>query len=511
MEEPGPARRRALAALRPWLFLVVVIALAAALLAPYRHFTTDDAFIHFRFARHLARGDGFSYNQGVPTYGDTAPLWVLSVAPLGLALVRIGAAPAVMHASCGGMDAWHLAAKLLDAGAILLAVVCFALLARRRLGRYTGATLAACLLFVIDPWWVKWGMAGMETPLAVLLALAALRCRDLARDSGRVDVWTPLTIGVGFLVRPEMALFGVALVVDILANERRRRRADLVAALTGGLLPVVPWLVYAAATFGTVVPNTFAARQDVNYSLAYVVVKLGKILASAYAVPLVAIVVALIAGRRAAGGERWGRINLFPLLSIALVLGFYVGARVSVGARYVLLVSPFILLLGYEVLIGALDTTRARRVLRGAVLVAIAVLLLGVQVIAVRFVTRWPLGLDGHLFDIACFLRDETPPGAVVAAHEIGVLGHVSERPIVDLAALVSPDLTPYSRTGSVARSLGGRHVDYLVWNANEHPDRRLLDDMAGRLTPLLVRRVHREGSSHRGGWQYYTVYRVRP
>jgi hypothetical protein len=205
------------------------------------------------------------------------------------------------------------------------------------------------------------------------------------------------------------------------------------------------------------------------------------------------------------------RANLFPLLSILLVLGFYVVWRVSVGARYVLLVSPYVLLLGYELVIAALDGTRLRRVLRGALLVAVAIQLLGVQLYAVRFVTRWPLGLDARLFEIACFLRDETPVGAVVATHEIGVVGHVSGRRILDLASLVSPDVTPYARTGSVARSLGGRPVDYLVWNANEHPDRRLLDAMAGRLTPLLVRRVHREGSSHLGGWQYYTVYRVAP
>jgi hypothetical protein len=60
-----------------------------------------------------------------------------------------------------------------------------------------------------------------------------------------------------------------------------------------------------------------------------------------------------------------------------------------------------------------------------------------------------------------------------------------------------------------VARSLGNHRADYLVWNANHDPDHRLLADMAGRLAPLQTRTVHREASSHRGGAQFYTVYRL--
>ena len=32
----------------------------------------DDAWIHFQFARNLARGDGLSFNPGQPTSGSTA-------------------------------------------------------------------------------------------------------------------------------------------------------------------------------------------------------------------------------------------------------------------------------------------------------------------------------------------------------------------------------------------------------------------------------------------------------
>ena len=94
---PSPTRETA----RPvaawpghWLHWVLLVALAAALSAPYRRFTTDDAFIHFQFARNLANGRGFSYNSDEPTYGDTSPLWVFMLAGTGRLLAATGRAPA---------------------------------------------------------------------------------------------------------------------------------------------------------------------------------------------------------------------------------------------------------------------------------------------------------------------------------------------------------------------------------------------------------------------------------
>ena len=40
----------------------------------------DDSWIHFQFARNVARGYGFSYNPGQETPGSTSPLWVYVLA-----------------------------------------------------------------------------------------------------------------------------------------------------------------------------------------------------------------------------------------------------------------------------------------------------------------------------------------------------------------------------------------------------------------------------------------------
>jgi hypothetical protein len=504
-EHVGPAVNSASAAPRPRRALAIAVLVASALLlwAPYRNFTTDDAFIHYRFARNLAGGEGFSFNPGTPTYGDTSPLWVLAVAGLGDRLVAWGVAPrSPADATAGGLvdgaDAWRLASKLIAFVALVAAVVLFYAIAARRfpIPRWSGFVVT--LLFILDPWLIKWGLSGMETALAVAVGLLAWWLRDRHRNCGRLDPWTPLVLGLGALVRPEVVLLLIALIADVALSERRRRTGDLVLTLVLSAIVALPWLIYADRTFGTLVPNTLAARRDVNYSMLYIMGKMGTILASTYLIPFVGCGWAIVRARASRSAL------VFPLLAVGLVLGFYLLWHVSVGARYLLLVTPFITLIGYGTLVEGL-----RPAWRNACLVMAAAALIAVQWGAVRFVTRWPLGLDARLFEVAQYLATQTPEDAVVAAHEIGVIGHVGDRKIVDLAGLVSPDLVPFSRTGSVARSLADRPVDYLVWNSNLSPDRWLLEDMEGRLDPVLVRKVHREGSSHLGGWQYYTIYRV--
>src|SRR5512136_2961371 len=71
---------------RALLLALVVAGLFAAYLAVELNqnrepgFPLDDSWIHLTFARNLARGWGFAYNQGQPVAGSTAPLWTLILA-----------------------------------------------------------------------------------------------------------------------------------------------------------------------------------------------------------------------------------------------------------------------------------------------------------------------------------------------------------------------------------------------------------------------------------------------
>ncbi len=49
-----------------------------------RHAGYDDSFITFRYARNIASGHGFVYNQGERYLGTTAPFYCLLLAAFGL-------------------------------------------------------------------------------------------------------------------------------------------------------------------------------------------------------------------------------------------------------------------------------------------------------------------------------------------------------------------------------------------------------------------------------------------
>lgn len=143
--------------------------LALVLLVPFRDYLTDDSFIHFQFAKHLLRGEGFAFNAGDPTYGATSPLWVLLLAATGAAVPGAAATPD----ATGSMPSLAWIAKAWGAIFTALAVLGLARLARR-LGWEPWLVVAAAILVAVHPWSTRWAISGMETPLALFAAVAAL-------------------------------------------------------------------------------------------------------------------------------------------------------------------------------------------------------------------------------------------------------------------------------------------------------------------------------------------------
>ena len=64
------------------------------------------------------------------------------------------------------------------------------------------------------------------------------------------------------------------------------------------------------------------------------------------------------------------------------------------------------------------------------------------------------------------WLRENTPPGATVAALDIGAIGFVGERRILDLAGLVSPEILALGRERGFAAM-----VESGVWLETIRPD----------------------------------------
>lgn len=465
------------------------------LLRPY---LTDDTYIHLRYARNLIERGELSFNPGEATYGATSPLWVL-----GLAGLLAAGAPPVAAAKGLGLLAGLL--TLLVAGGLL-----------RGLRLPAGWRAAVLLLVAADAWLVRWAASGMETPLAAALLTALLwpilRPPPPARAGRALLAWGALA-GLAGLTRPEFLLVGPTALPWVVWRLRRRGPAAprapgaaplLGSAALGWLVAVLPWLLYARHAFGRLTPETAAAKSGTALlapaallaSAARSAGQLAAVQAPLWAAVLAVGALALLAARRrpaaagtiaaagdrgggrgGAGGADAGEVALVGAVATwALVLaGGYAVKQVWVISRYLAPLTPPLLLALAAVArwsVGAL-AGRGRR-LALALLAAGAVgtagldgwwLLARVRPHAVAF----GRDLHGCYHALGEWLRTNTPPGAVVAALDIGAVGWASQRRVLDLMGLVSPRLMELGRRlGFEEMVAGGRWLevevpDYLV------------------------------------------------
>ena len=236
--------------------VAVAATLAHALL--YLGWMLDDAYISFRYARHLARGDGMVFNVGERVEGYTNFLWVLLCA-LG---IRVGVGPELLTPLL----------SLASVVALALVVRAASLWLSTRDDGVTdpSAALAAMTVVAATQSIALYGSNGLETVLfAVWVALAAWSM--VARWPLRFAAFTSLA----FLTRPEAGLVGVA-GVGLFALDAARdpsRRAALAKALVALAAGVLPYLGWKLSWFGAVLPNTFHAKPgNLAVGLRYAVI-----------------------------------------------------------------------------------------------------------------------------------------------------------------------------------------------------------------------------------------------
>ncbi|HEY4888807.1 MAG TPA: hypothetical protein VIJ58_09575 [Candidatus Dormibacteraeota bacterium] len=239
-------RRRLLDRARPWarrepMLLVFMAGALAARIAFWviSNRAFEDGLTTITHARNVALGLGLVHHPGEGNvYGFTSALGVLI--PLAGELIREGS----------GLFAIRIAS---------LAAVCVALVYARLicrdlgLGTFPTAFVLAYLAF--DQNMIFYGMAGMETQVAVAVILGGVfhvRRHDLVASG--------ICLGLAPLARPEFVLW-VAPALAYLAL-RNAKRAAQAAAVAGAI--VVPWVVFTFLYYGSPIPNTVIAKSAVN-------------------------------------------------------------------------------------------------------------------------------------------------------------------------------------------------------------------------------------------------------
>lgn len=438
-------------------------------------FPLDDAWIHQTYARSLGERGEFAFLPGQPSAGSTAPLWTALLA-LGYALGW----PPLLWAYGAGMLLLALTAWLVHRQVLLLKP-------SARLGAWVAGGLA------LTEWHLVWSAgSGMETLLLAVLALVVFSGSPRARWPG-----LGLAAGLAVWVRPDGLLLLPCLLARWFAPGERRGRRFWLNTLTAAAA-LAAYLGLNLALSGTLWPNTLYAKQAEYAALteAPLPARLGQMAAQPFigvvallAPGLISLVVARWSPPEERAADKDGRAAkprapesqgpesraarlwpvALPLLWAAAVIGAYalrLPATYQHG-RYLMPVIPVLLALGVAGLAGWLRPNSRRPWRR----VASRVWLTAGAAVAAGF---WWLGAQAYARDVqiiqtemvpaAKWVETNTAPDALIAAHDIGALGYYGERPVLDLAGLVSPEVIPFMRDeAQLALWLDAAGADYLL------------------------------------------------
>lgn len=474
----------------PWLlFAAAGLALAFFITMSwstgYIGFPLDDGWIHQTYARNIAQRGEFSFVPGVPSAGSTAPLWSLALA-LGQA---VRAEPRF----------WSYALGL---GSLIACASLAFVQARRWLqDRWVWALIAG--LVVALEWHLVWAAAsGMETLFFAALALAALTV------SPKRPGWLGLLTGLSIATRPDgwlLVPFALArvvapAVVDDNGRLQLGRWRTALPAMTRFCLvlavSVAPYLALNWSLNGSIFPNTMAAKaveqaflfelplfERFFWHCSYLPgCEPGPLLqpwvgGQALLVPgLIAFLVQRV--RRRA----WAELAA-PLWALTLLCAYaYRLPIIYQHGRYQIPAIPELLLASVVGMaeVVRLDSPRLfprvfSRIWVVAGLTSIASFLL----IGASTYARDVAFIETEMVAGAYWVRDHTPPDAVVASHDIGALGYFSGRRVRDLAGLIDPEIIPYlTDEDRLAQWLDEVGVTYVMTMQRftpkivaEHPD----------------------------------------
>ncbi len=102
---------------------------------------------------------------------------------------------------------------------------------------------------------------------------------------------------------------------------------------------------------------------------------------------------------------------------------------------------------------------------------------------------------------------EHTPPDAILALNDIGAIAYFSERPVIDLAGLITPEVVPLLRSPDrdalLANFMAERGVEYAIILPNWFPGLAARDDVLEE-----VHRVTLERNTVVGG-ETMVVYRA--
>ena len=404
------------------------------LLLFHTNYTADDSFITFRYAENISSGLGFVYNAGERVLGTTTPLYTLLLSALlktGLDVVTLGKAINILADCLAGVF-------------VFLLLVNFGF----------GFAFLASLFYLFFPRVMVWSVSGMETGLYVFVI--SLSFYFYNRKNFNL---VPFFLALVWLTRFDGLILIAALFLDYLLNYRRvpLRMIGFVFLL------ILPWVIFAAAYFGSPIPNSIWAKKALYQGVLQTPqeIIIWEFMVLKNVIGWIMLAFCFLGTYRILKTQKELR---FIVLWTVFYLCFYL---ISGTRMHIWYYVPFYL--GYMILAaqGLFFVHEHLGWLRGELaqgkklplsLKEIRVALLILLVVSFSFVYWRQMERTAGLVKgeqmvleqihkkIGLWLKENSDPGDTVCAEDIGYMGYFSRRYILDQDGLVSPQAVPFNQ-----------------------------------------------------------------
>jgi hypothetical protein len=410
----------------------------------------DDSWIHFRFANNLRSGSGFAFNPGKPTSGSTSPLWVLI-----LSLVDLG---------------FILPSKIIGIFAFLFSGILVYRLARQFNLRWYYALFVGMATLAVGR--LAWAApSGMETTTFTFISLLALL--SWARSQrGEIPWYTSILFGIACLLRPEgyllLVLSSIVFFIEASDGNRWLRGVQVLAKhlFISGVV-IVPYLLFSYFITGRILPNAFYVKRSAwacQPSLAYFVwISVVFWLDNMILTSLSVLGIAWILRSGYWRVKRGLLLSCVWVLSLPLLYGIIAPCISGYYTRYTIPLIPVVMILGafggqeLEAWIRFRVRTRKHvyfgiskhsRLMRLIVFEGVLLAMIPTIFFWAPFYAQSVADIQDMHIHIGNWLAKETIEGDVIALNDIGAIGYITDREIIDLMGLVSPEVIRFVEEG---------------------------------------------------------------
>ncbi len=411
----------------------------------------DDTWIHVRFADHIAAGEGLTYNHNEITFGATSPLWVYT-----LGFVFSIVKPSIW----GEVDI-----------AIILSLISYiiAVLSIAGFGWWTSRQwwvgLGAGLITALTGRFLWMGFTGMEITTFTWLCIMALWSHSYDMRENRTFGWrTGILTALATLARPEAYLLAVVIGFDAFVLQALRLywrdrqfdwtlirkhwfgnlRGSLAYMSIAGLYPL-----YSLIESGHPLPNTFRAKSRLGTEFPtleqFTWVPRNEHTIILFGLAILGWLYLLWQARRRADYQFVWAI-WYPLFVLGVLLQRADNFIIN-NSRYLSPVTPFHALLAMFGLWFVLESAQKYLKFEPKLWVNVLLVIVLAGLVLERGydnATGVPRGTR-HIYEMHIaageWIRDTTNPDDIVALNDVGAIVHVSDRRVLDLEGLVSPEV----------------------------------------------------------------------